>query len=153
MRDNIRYSRDDATDDEIETVAKLAHIHDEVCHWPEGYNTEVGYKGQNLSGGQKQRIAIARGLLRQPRLLLLDEATSALDNVTEAQVQQGIDEYVHNNNVTTVSIAHRLTSIRYSDKITLLDTGHIIEEGSHYELMALNGEYKTRWEHYNSSSR
>lgn len=97
-------------------------------------------------------MAIARGLLRQPRLLLLDEATSALDNVTEAKVQQGIDEYVHSNNVTTVSIAHRLTSIRYSDKITLLDTGRIIEEGSHDELMTLNGEYKTRWELYNSSS-
>ncbi|KAK7197469.1 ATP-binding cassette protein subfamily B, member 2 [Novymonas esmeraldas] len=152
VRENIRYARADATDEEVEEAARLAHIHAEVMKWPEGYDTDVGYKGRALSGGQKQRVAIARGLLRRPKLLLLDEATSALDNVTEARVQEGIDAYQAKHGITTVSIAHRLTTIRHCDQIILLDAGHIIEQGSHEELMALGGEYKTRYDLYTNAS-
>ncbi|GET92194.1 P-glycoprotein-like protein [Leishmania tarentolae] len=152
VRENIRYSRQDATDEEVEEAARLAHIHWEIMKWPEGYNTELGYKGSALSGGQKQRVAIARGLLRRPKLLLLDEATSALDNVTEAKVQEGINAYLEKYRVTSVSIAHRLTIIRHCDHIILLDSGHIIEEGSHEELMALGGEYKMRYDLYTGAS-
>eukprot|EP00796_Vickermania_ingenoplastis_P007190 gene7191-5052_t len=152
VRDNIRYARSDATDEEVQEAAKLAGIHEEVSGWPEGYDTDVGYKGRALSGGQKQRVAIARGLLRRPRLLLLDEATSALDNVTEAKVQANIEKFQAEHGMTTVSIAHRLTTIRNCDQIIVLDTGHIIESGNHDALMALNGEYRTRWELYNQSS-
>nr|ACS87806.1 putative p-glycoprotein [Angomonas deanei] len=151
VRENIRYARGDATDEEIEEAAKLAHIHHEIIKWPEGYDTDVGYKGRALSGGQKQRVAIARGLLRRPKLLLLDEATSALDNVTESKVQKGIDAFQAKYGITTVSIAHRLTTIRNCDQIILLDSGHIIEQGSHDELMALGGEYKTRYDLYTSA--
>lgn len=152
VRENIRYARPDAADKEVEAAARLACIHEEVVGWPEGYDTDVGYKGRSLSGGQKQRVAIARGLLRNPRLLLLDEATSALDNVTEAKVQANIEKYQEEHGVTTVSIAHRLTTIRNCDQIIVLDAGRIIEKGSHDTLMALNGEYKTRWELYNQST-
>ncbi|KAG5468180.1 hypothetical protein LSCM1_02156 [Leishmania martiniquensis] len=152
VRENIRYSREDATDEEVEETARLAYIHDEIIKWPDGYDTDVGYKGRALSGGQKQRVAIARGLLRRPRLLLLDEATSALDSVTEAKVQEGIDAFQAKYGITTVSIAHRLTTIRRCDQIILLDSGHIIEHGTHEELMALGGEYKTRYDLYTSAS-
>ncbi|AYU82443.1 ATP-binding cassette protein subfamily B, member 2, putative [Leishmania donovani] len=152
VRENIRYAREDATDEEVEEAARLAHIHWEIMKWPDGYNTEVGYKGSALSGGQKQRVAIARGLLRRPKLLLLDEATSALDSVTEAKVQEGINVYQAKYGVTSVSIAHRLTTIRHCDQIILLDSGHIIEQGSHEELMALGGEYMMRYDLYTSAS-
>nr|pir LaMDR1 protein - Leishmania mexicana amazonensis [Leishmania amazonensis] len=151
VRENIRYAREDATDEEVEEAARLAHIHQEIMKWPGGYNTEVGYKGSAL-GGQKQRVAIARGLLRRPKLLLLDEATSALDNVTEAKVQDGINAYQAKYGVTSVSIAHRLTTIRHCDQIILLDAGHIIEQGSHEELMALGGEYMMRYNLYTGAS-
>ncbi|ORC93508.1 putative p-glycoprotein [Trypanosoma theileri] len=153
VQDNIRYCSPDATDEEVERAARLASIHDEIMGWPEGYKTDVGYKGRALSGGQKQRVAIARGFLRNAQLILLDEATSALDNVTEARVQQGINEYQKEHHVTIISIAHRLTTIRHCDQITLLDSGRILESGSHEELIALNGEYKVRWELYANASK
>lgn len=149
--DNIRYGRSEATAEQIHHAARLAQIHDDILQMPNGYATEVGYKGSALSGGQKQRVAIARGLLRQPRLLLLDEATSALDNATEARVLQGIIAAHAEHPMTVVSIAHRLTTIRHSDKIVLLDQGDIVEQGNHDALIALNGEYKTRWEMYQAS--
>ncbi|KAH9577598.1 ABC transporter type 1 [Trypanosoma melophagium] len=153
VQDNIRYSCPGATDEEVERAARLASIHEEIIGWPEGYKTDVGYKGRALSGGQKQRVAIARGFLRNSHLVLLDEATSALDNVTEARVQQAINEYQREHHVTIISIAHRLTTIRHCDQITLLDSGRILECGSHDELMALNGEYKVRWELYANASK
>lgn len=152
IRENIRYSLPEATDEEIERAARLAHIHDDIQDMPNGYDTDVGYKGRALSGGQKQRVAIARGLLRKPKLLLLDEATSALDNATENKVQAGIEEAHRENPMTIVSIAHRLTTIRHANKILLLDEGEILEEGNHDELMALNGEYKIRWELFSTAT-
>lgn len=152
IRHNIRYSKEDATDAEIEEVARLAHIHDDIMLMPDGYDTDVGYKGRSLSGGQKQRVAIARGLLRKPKLLLLDEATSALDNATENKVQEGIEKAHRTNPMTIISIAHRLTTIRHANKILLLNEGQILEEGNHDQLMALNGEYKTRWELFTAST-
>jgi ATP-binding cassette, subfamily B (MDR/TAP), member 1 len=146
IRDNIAYSLPDATEEEIIEAAKLACIHDEIMNMENGYDTEVGYRGQQLSGGQKQRVAIARGVIRCPKLLLLDEATSALDNATEAAVQRNLDTFQRRFAVTTVSIAHRLTTIRHSDQIVLLDSGKIIEQGTHEQLMEVGGEYKSRWE-------
>ena len=146
IRDNITYSLPDATDEEVIEAAKLACIHDEIMNMEDGYDTEVGYRGQQLSGGQKQRIAIARGVIRCPKLLLLDEATSALDNATEAAVQRNLDVFQKRFEVTSVSIAHRLTTIRHSDQIVLLDSGKIIEQGTHEQLMEAGGEYKSRWE-------
>ncbi len=149
--ENIRYGRPEATVEEVHHAARLAQIHDDVLEMPHGYETEVGYKGSALSGGQKQRVAIARGLLRRPRLLLLDEATSALDNATEARVLQGIIAAHAEHPMTVVSIAHRLTTIRHSDQIVLLDSGEILEQGNHDTLIALNGEYKARWDMYQAS--
>ncbi|CUF11185.1 ABC transporter, putative [Bodo saltans] len=153
IRENIRYSLEGATDEEVERAARLASIHDDIVKMPNGYDTDVGYKGRALSGGQKQRVAIARGLLRKPKLLLLDEATSALDNATENKVQEGIETAFREHPMTVVSIAHRLTTIRHANKILLLDEGEILEEGNHDELMALNGEYKTRWELFAAASQ
>eukprot|EP00656_Telonema_subtile_P054969 TRINITY_DN8352_c0_g1_i2.p1 TRINITY_DN8352_c0_g1~~TRINITY_DN8352_c0_g1_i2.p1 ORF type:complete len:211 (-),score=52.03 TRINITY_DN8352_c0_g1_i2:154-786(-) len=152
VMENIKYSRGEATDEEVFAVARLAAIHDDILLMPNGYDTDVGYKGRALSGGQKQRVAIARGLLRNPRLLLLDEATSALDNATEGRVQKGIEAAHKANPMTIISVAHRLTTIREADKIVLMDGGVIIEEGSHDELMAMDGQYKERWELYQQST-
>ncbi|KPI88871.1 putative ATP-binding cassette protein subfamily B member 2 [Leptomonas seymouri] len=146
IRDNITYALPGATEEEVIEAAKLACIHDEIMKMEDGYDTQVGYCGQQLSGGQKQRIAIARGVIRCPKLLLLDEATSALDNATEAAVQRNIDAFQKRFEVTTVSIAHRLTTIRHSDQIVLLDSGKIIEQGTHDQLMEDGGEYKSRWD-------
>jgi ATP-binding cassette subfamily B (MDR/TAP) protein 1 len=149
--DNIKYSRPDATDDEVHEVAKLASIHTEVLAMQKGYETEVGYKGRMMSGGQKQRVAIARALLRRPRVLLLDEATSALDNATEANVMLGLEEYTRRSPMTIVSVAHRLTTIQNSDKIVLLDAGIVLEEGTHDELMAKDGHYAKRFQQYQAA--
>ncbi|KAH9577686.1 ABC transporter type 1 [Trypanosoma melophagium] len=146
VRENIRYSMEDATDEEIEEAARTACIHDEIIRMPNGYDTQVGYLGRNLSGGQKQRVAIARGILRKPRLLLLDEATSALDKATEANVKQKLDELQQQYGITTISIAHSLSTIRDCDQILMMERGRCIARGNHAELILLNSEYKAYWE-------
>ena len=139
VRENLRYARPDATDAEIEDAARAAQIHDLIADLPEGYDTMVGSRGHRFSGGEKQRIAIARTLLRDPRVLILDEATSALDNETERAVQQAFDALAEGR--TTITIAHRLSTIRDADQIVVLDHGRIAEAGTHASLLAGNGRY------------
>ncbi|MEE2059080.1 ABC transporter ATP-binding protein [Rhodococcus artemisiae] len=139
VRENLRYAKSDATDTEIEDAARAARIHDLIVTLPDGYDTVVGARGHRFSGGEKQRLAIARTLLRDPRILVLDEATSALDNETERLVQQAIDTARHGR--TTITIAHRLSTVRDADEIVVLDHGRIAERGSHDALVALGGRY------------
>jgi ATP-binding cassette, subfamily B, bacterial len=139
VRENLRYARPGATDAEIEDAARAAQIHDLIASLPDGYDTMVGSRGHRFSGGEKQRIAIARTLLRDPRVLVLDEATSALDTETERAVQQAFDRLAQGR--TTITIAHRLSTIRDADQIVVLDHGHIAEAGTHASLLAGNGRY------------
>ena len=127
VRENLRYAKPDATDAEIEAAARAAQIHDLIAGLPEGYDTMVGSRGHRFSGGEKQRIAIARTLLRNPRVLVLDEATSALDTETERAVQQAFDELAHGR--TTITIAHRLSTVRDADQIVVIDHGRVVETG------------------------
>ena len=134
VRENLRFARPDATDDEIEQAARAARIHDHLASLPEGYDTVVGERGYRFSGGEKQRLAIARAVLRDPPVLLLDEATSALDVETERAVQDALDRLSEGR--TTIVIAHRLSTIRDADLILVLDHGRIAERGTHAELVA-----------------
>jgi ATP-binding cassette subfamily B protein len=139
VRENLRYAAPSASDAEIEAAARAAQIHDVIAALPEGYDTMVGSRGYRFSGGEKQRIAIARTLLRDPRILVLDEATSALDNATEKAVQQAFDELSRGR--TTVTIAHRLSTVRDADQIVVLDHGRILESGTHDALLSTDGRY------------
>ncbi|MCU7722447.1 ABC transporter ATP-binding protein/permease [Actinoplanes sp. KI2] len=139
VRENLRYARPDATDEQIEAAARAARIHDVIAALPDGYDTTVGSRGHRFSGGEKQRIAIARTLLRDPRILVLDEATSALDNRTERAVQRAFDELSRGR--TTVTIAHRLSTIRDADQIVLVDRGRVVESGTHDALVGAGGRY------------
>jgi len=141
VRENLRYAKPSATDAEIERAALAAQIHDLISSLPDGYDTMVGSRGHRFSGGEKQRIAIARTLLRDPRVLILDEATSALDTETERAVQHAFDTLAAGR--TTITIAHRLSTVRDADQIAVLDHGHIIETGNHMTLLADNGRYAT----------
>jgi ATP-binding cassette subfamily B protein len=139
VRENLRFAKPDATDQELEDAARAAQIHDLIASLPEGYDTVVGERGYRFSGGEKQRIAIARTVLRNPPVLVLDEATSALDNETERAVQEALDQLAEGR--TTLAIAHRLSTIRHADEIVVLDGGRVVERGTHAELLARSGRY------------
>lgn len=139
IRENIRYGRPEATDEEIVEAAVRAQIHSEIMEMPDGYDSYIGERGVMLSGGQKQRISIARVFLKNPKILILDEATSALDTVTEQRIQDSLDELSEGR--TTIIIAHRLSTVKNADVIAVVEGEHIIEMGSHSELMQKNGEY------------
>jgi ATP-binding cassette, subfamily B, bacterial len=139
VRENLRYAKPSATDAEIEDAARAAQIHDLIAGLPDGYDTVVGSRGHRFSGGEKQRMAIARTLLRDPRVLVLDEATSALDTETERAVQQAFDTLARGR--TTITIAHRLSTVRNADQIVVLDHGHVVEAGDHASLLAGRGRY------------
>ncbi len=139
VRDNLVYARPEATDAELEAAARAAAIHERIMELPEGYDTLVGERGYKLSGGEKQRIAIARVLLKDPRILILDEATSALDTVSERLIQAAFERLMEGR--TTIAIAHRLSTILRADRILVYDRGHIVERGTHAELLAAEGLY------------
>ena len=143
ITENISYGKEGASKEEIVAAAKMANAHDFVSAFPDGYDTQVGEKGIQLSGGQKQRIAIARAIIRDPKILILDEATSALDNTSERIVQEALDNLLKLKKRTTIVIAHRLTTIRNADKIVVLSDGKVVEEGNHDDLFAKNGQYAT----------
>jgi ATP-binding cassette subfamily B protein len=139
VRENLRFARPDATDEEIEEAARTARIHDLIASLPEGYDTVVGERGYRFSGGEKQRMAIARTVLRNPPVLVLDEATSSLDTQTEAAVQAELERLAEGR--TTVTIAHRLSTVRDAEQIVVLDHGRIVERGTHEQLMERGGAY------------
>jgi len=139
VRENLRYARPDATDAQLEEAARIAAIHDRIMDLPEGYDTIVGERGYKLSGGEKQRIALARVMLKNPRILVLDEATSALDTVSERLIQAAIERVMQGR--TTVAIAHRLSTILRADLIVVFENGRVIERGRHDELLAHGGLY------------
>ncbi|HZJ26031.1 MAG TPA: ABC transporter ATP-binding protein [Acidimicrobiia bacterium] len=139
LRQNLRYARPDATDDDIVAACRAARIHDLIATLPDGYDTVVGERGYRLSGGEKQRVAIARVLLKNPAIVILDEATSHLDNESEHAIQQALIEALAGR--TAIVIAHRLSTIVGADRIIVLDDGRIVEEGTHVDLLAANGLY------------
>lgn len=145
IRDNIKLGKPDATEEELISAARSANAHDFITSLSSGYDTYIGVGGGLLSGGQRQRVAIARAIIKNPKLLVLDEATAALDNESEKIVQAALDRMQETNPRTTLTVAHRLETVKKCDKIIVLDKGGVEEEGTHSELLALNGIYHTLW--------
>ncbi len=143
IRYNIRYGRPDATDEQVEAAAKLAHIHKFVMSLPKGYDSMVGERGLKLSGGEKQRVSIARTILKGPPILILDEATSALDSHTEQDIQDALRKVARNR--TTLVIAHRLSTVVEADEIIVLEAGRVAERGTHEKLLRKKGVYAAMW--------
>jgi ATP-binding cassette subfamily B protein len=139
VRANLLYAKPEATQAEVEVAARAAAIHDRIMELPQGYDTIVGERGYKLSGGEKQRIAIARVLLKDPRILILDEATSALDTVSERLIQRALEQLERGR--TTIAIAHRLSTILRADQILVYEGGRIVERGTHASLLATGGLY------------
>ena len=140
---NIEYGRPGATREEVEHAARAAHIHELIVSLPDGYETEVGERGLKLSGGEKQRVAIARALLKNPAVLIFDEATSALDSKSEKAIQAELDRIALGR--TTLTIAHRLSTVMDADEILVMDAGRIVERGTHAQLLAEQGHYAQMW--------
>ena len=144
IRDNLRFGKPDATEEEMIEACKIANIHDFIVSTEKGYDTQVGNRGLKLSGGEKQRISLARVILKDPQILILDEATSALDSISEAAIQQALD--VMMNDRTSIVIAHRLSTILAADEIMVVKDGYIAEQGDHETLLALGGIYTQLYE-------
>lgn len=140
IRNNISYGLKNVSMEEIIRAAQLAKAHDFIMEMPDGYDTVVGERGMGLSGGQKQRIAIARALLKNPRILILDDATSAVDMETEHEIQTGFQEVMRGR--TTLIIAHRISSLRHADQIIVMDEGRMVQKGTHAELIEVPGPYQ-----------
>lgn len=139
LRNNLLYARPEATEEELVAACRAAHIHELIVSLPEGYDTVVGERGFRLSGGEKQRMSIARAILKDPRILVLDEATSSLDSTSEALIQDALEEVMRGR--TSVVIAHRLSTVLAADKILVFDGGRVVEEGTHAELLEVDGVY------------
>ena len=144
IRENLLYAKSDATQEELIKACKEANIHNFIMNLPDGYDTEVGNRGIKLSGGEKQRISIARVFLKDPKILILDEATSSLDSISEGLIQDALSSLIKNK--TSLVIAHRLSTIISADKILVLDNGHIVERGTHQQLLENDGMYKLMYE-------
>jgi ATP-binding cassette subfamily B protein len=145
IRDNIAYSKPEATEFEIEDAARKAHAHEFIIKLSKGYDTLVGERGVKLSGGERQRVAIARVMLKNSPILVLDEATSSLDSISESYIQEAFDELMKGK--TTLVIAHRLSTIQKMDRIVVLEDGKVVEIGTHKELIKNKGKYADLWEH------
>ena len=144
VMDNIRYSRPEATDEDVIAVSKAIGIHDFIVRLPEGYQTDVKERGGRLSVGQRQLVSLARALLADPRILIMDEATSSIDAYTELIIQKAMDKILEGR--TSIVIAHRLSTVRNADKIVVIEGGRIVETGSHNELLEKGGLYKKLYE-------
>jgi len=139
IRENIKFGKPNATEEEVMEAAKLANAHEFIMNFPNGYDTVVGNQGAALSGGQRQRVAIARAIVKNPKILILDEATSALDNESEAKVKDALDKVMSGR--TVLVIAHRLSTIRNAQQIIVLEQGRVLEHGTHVQLLKLQGKY------------